>query len=136
VSSDVSHGRQCVVQPHTCVVCVPTGRRPYTTGLGLDNVGIIPNKRGQIEVNDHFRTQVPSIYAIGDCIPGAAYQKPAVPKFWYISVVISVRIRYDGVVRTASQDHRTAKAGIAPSRWGWVQGWLRRGLGLELSRDG
>lgn len=46
------------------------GRRPYTTGLGLDNVGIKPNKRGQIEVDDHFRTSVPNIYAIGDVIPG------------------------------------------------------------------
>jgi pyruvate/2-oxoglutarate dehydrogenase complex dihydrolipoamide dehydrogenase (E3) component len=46
------------------------GRRPYVTGLGLENVGITPNKRGQIEVDDHFRTNVPSIYAIGDCIPG------------------------------------------------------------------
>jgi pyruvate/2-oxoglutarate dehydrogenase complex dihydrolipoamide dehydrogenase (E3) component len=40
------------------------------TGLGLDAVGLSVNKRGQIEVDDHFRTKVPSIYAIGDCIPG------------------------------------------------------------------
>jgi dihydrolipoamide dehydrogenase len=46
------------------------GRRPYVTGLGLESVGITPNKRGQIEVDDHFRTKVPSIYAIGDVIPG------------------------------------------------------------------
>jgi dihydrolipoamide dehydrogenase len=52
------------------VVLVSAGRRPYVTGLGLENVGITPNKRGQIEVDDHFRTNVPSIYAIGDCIPG------------------------------------------------------------------
>lgn len=52
------------------VVLVSAGRRPYLTGLGLDSVGITPNKRGQIEVDSHFRTSVPSIYAIGDCIPG------------------------------------------------------------------
>eukprot|EP00878_Enallax_costatus_P000678 GHUV01000785.1.p1 GENE.GHUV01000785.1~~GHUV01000785.1.p1 ORF type:complete len:500 (+),score=149.32 GHUV01000785.1:741-2240(+) len=52
------------------VVLVSAGRRPYTAGLGLENVGIKPNKRGQIEVDDHFRTSVPSIYAIGDVIPG------------------------------------------------------------------
>jgi len=52
------------------VVLVSAGRRPYVSGLGLDNVGISVNKRGQIDVDDHFRTKVPSIYAIGDVIPG------------------------------------------------------------------
>jgi dihydrolipoamide dehydrogenase len=52
------------------VVLVSAGRRPYVTGLGLDAVGLSVNERGQIEVDDHFRTKVPSIYAIGDCIPG------------------------------------------------------------------
>lgn len=61
-----------------CAAAVASGRRPYTTGLGLDNVGIVANKRGQIEVDDHFRTKVPSIYAIGDCIPGVP-QPPAFP---------------------------------------------------------
>ena len=48
------------------IVCV--GRRPYTEKLGLDAVGITPNKRGFIEVNEHYQTSVPSIRAIGDVI--------------------------------------------------------------------
>lgn len=52
------------------VVLVSAGRRPFTEGLGLENVGIPTDKRGRIEVDDHFRTKVPSIYAIGDVIPG------------------------------------------------------------------
>lgn len=52
------------------VVLVSAGRRPYTQGLGLEAVGIETNRRGQIEVDAHFRTKVPSIYAIGDVIPG------------------------------------------------------------------
>jgi dihydrolipoamide dehydrogenase len=52
------------------VVLVSAGRRPFTNGLGLENVGLTTNRRGQIEVDDHFRTKVPSIYAIGDVIPG------------------------------------------------------------------
>ncbi|GBF90057.1 dihydrolipoyl dehydrogenase, mitochondrial [Raphidocelis subcapitata] len=52
------------------VVLVSAGRRPFTEGLGLDAVGIPTDKRGRIEVDDHFRTKVPSIYAIGDVIPG------------------------------------------------------------------
>lgn len=54
-----------------CDVClVSAGRRPFTEGLGLENVGLATDKRGRIEVDDHFRTKVPSIYAIGDVIPG------------------------------------------------------------------
>ena len=51
-------------------VLVATGRKPNTNNLGLENVSITPNKRGQIEVDSHFRTNVPSIYAVGDVIPG------------------------------------------------------------------
>jgi len=52
------------------VVLVSVGRRPYTDGLGLDALGVKRNPRGFIEVNDKFATNVPGIYAIGDCIPG------------------------------------------------------------------
>mmetsp|Transcript_1100 Transcript_1100/g.2298 ORF Transcript_1100/g.2298 Transcript_1100/m.2298 type:complete len:525 (+) Transcript_1100:14-1588(+) len=52
------------------IVLVATGRRPYTEDLGLDALGIQTDKLGRIEVDEHFRTAVPSIYAIGDCIDG------------------------------------------------------------------
>ncbi|CAB9508064.1 Dihydrolipoyl dehydrogenase, mitochondrial (Fragment) [Seminavis robusta] len=52
------------------IVLVATGRRPYTEGLGLEELGIQTDKLGRIEVDEHFRTAVPSIYAIGDCIDG------------------------------------------------------------------
>jgi dihydrolipoamide dehydrogenase len=52
------------------VVLVATGRRPYTAGLGLEALGIPLDKLGRITVDEHFRTAVPSIYAIGDCIDG------------------------------------------------------------------
>ena len=53
------------------VVLVAIGRKPYTTNLGLENVGITPDKRGFIPVDQHFQTSVPGIYAIGDVIGGA-----------------------------------------------------------------
>ena len=43
-----------------------TGRKPLTRNLGLENVGVELNQRGAIKVNDHYQTNVPSIYAIGD----------------------------------------------------------------------
>jgi len=52
------------------VVLVSVGRRPYTDGLGLEGVGVKVDERGRIPVDHHFRTNVPSICAIGDCIPG------------------------------------------------------------------
>jgi len=52
------------------IVLVATGRRPYTDGLNLEKLGIQTDKLGRIEVDEHFRTAVPSIYAIGDAIDG------------------------------------------------------------------
>eukprot|EP00210_Caulerpa_lentillifera_P002202 g2116.t1 len=54
----------------TDILLVSAGRRPYTKGLKLDNVGIELDKSGRIPVDDHFRTSVNNVYAIGDCIHG------------------------------------------------------------------
>ena len=51
-------------------VLVSIGRRPNTEGLGLENIGLEPNKRGQIEVDHDFRTSVDGVWAIGDVAPG------------------------------------------------------------------
>lgn len=51
------------------IVIVAIGRKPYTEGLGLENVGGKTDKRGVIEVTDHFRV-APGVWAVGDCIPG------------------------------------------------------------------
>jgi len=52
------------------VVLVATGRRPYTAGLGLEGLGVEMLPRGQIKIDDHFRTNIPGLYAIGDAVPG------------------------------------------------------------------
>jgi len=52
------------------VVLVATGRKPYTGGLGLTELGVEISDRGQIKTNDHWQTNIPSIYAIGDAIDG------------------------------------------------------------------
>ena len=52
----------------TDIVLVSTGRAPVTEGLGLDNIGVKVNGRGQVEIDDHFATNVPGIYAIGDVV--------------------------------------------------------------------
>lgn len=52
-----------------CLVAV--GRKPYTDKLGLDKIGVKVDNRGKIETDDHLRTSVEGIYAIGDVIKGA-----------------------------------------------------------------
>jgi dihydrolipoamide dehydrogenase len=68
------------------VVLVSTGRRPFTKNIGLEELKIETDRVGRIkvpaiprfvsashpppQVNSHFQTSVPSVYAIGDCIDG------------------------------------------------------------------
>ncbi|MGE0768792.1 MAG: dihydrolipoyl dehydrogenase [Hyphomicrobiaceae bacterium] len=52
------------------VVLVAIGRVPYTGGLGLEAVGVKLDKRGRVEIDGHFATSVPGIYAIGDAVAG------------------------------------------------------------------
>ncbi|MBS1543342.1 MAG: dihydrolipoyl dehydrogenase [Bacteroidetes bacterium] len=63
-----SGGQPIELKGDYCLVSV--GRRPYTEGLGLDKVGI-ETVKGQIPVDDHLRTKVENIYAIGDVVRGA-----------------------------------------------------------------
>jgi dihydrolipoamide dehydrogenase len=52
------------------VVLVSIGRVPYTEGLGLEGVGVKVDNRRRVVVDDHYATNVPGIYAIGDVIHG------------------------------------------------------------------
>ena len=49
---------------------VSIGRVPNTDGLGADKVGLKVDARGFIEVDDHCRTNLPNVYAIGDVVRG------------------------------------------------------------------
>lgn len=49
-------------------VLISIGRRPVTTGFGLENTKVRVNQRGFIEVNEQLQTADPKIYAIGDVV--------------------------------------------------------------------
>ncbi len=51
-------------------VLVSVGRKPFSEGLGLETVGVKKDQRGVVEVDDHFRTSVKGVYAVGDLIRG------------------------------------------------------------------
>lgn len=61
-------GEKSVIEADVMLVAI--GRRPYTDNLGLDKVGVALDKRGRIVTDNHYKTNVPGIYAIGDCREG------------------------------------------------------------------
>jgi len=51
-------------------VLLSTGRKPFSEGLGLEAIGVKKDSRGFVQVDAHFETSVPGVYAIGDLVPG------------------------------------------------------------------
>jgi glutathione reductase (NADPH) len=47
-------------------ILIATGRVPHSKGLGLENAGVATDRIGAISVNDESRTNIPSIFAVGD----------------------------------------------------------------------
>ncbi|MDB5735448.1 MAG: dihydrolipoamide dehydrogenase [Alphaproteobacteria bacterium] len=52
------------------VMLVSIGRIPYTANLGLAEIGVALDKRGRVVTDNHYKTNVPGIYAVGDCREG------------------------------------------------------------------
>ena len=52
------------------VVLVSTGRKPFSTGVGVEEMGIAKDPQGRIVIDKHYQTNVPGIYAIGDVVQG------------------------------------------------------------------
>jgi pyruvate/2-oxoglutarate dehydrogenase complex dihydrolipoamide dehydrogenase (E3) component len=64
VNVECSSGDKTVVGSHALLA---VGRVPNTDDLGLENAGVAVDKRGYVQVDDQLRTNVPGIYALGDC---------------------------------------------------------------------
>tara|TARA_R110000782_G_scaffold149815_5_gene242575 strand:+ start:521 stop:1927 length:1407 start_codon:yes stop_codon:yes gene_type:complete len=69
VKADDKKGQEVVFEGDYCLVAV--GRRPYTDGLNVDAAGVKLDDRGKVIVDNHLKTSVSNIYAIGDVIKGA-----------------------------------------------------------------
>jgi pyruvate/2-oxoglutarate dehydrogenase complex dihydrolipoamide dehydrogenase (E3) component len=52
------------------VVLVAIGRKPYTAGLGFENIGLEADERGRLIIDQEYRTRLPHIRVIGDCTFG------------------------------------------------------------------
>ena len=68
ISMETSEKKQ-IIEKYD-VVLMSVGRKPNTDGLNLEEIGLKLNKRKAIEINSQFKTNIDSIYAIGDVVPG------------------------------------------------------------------
>ncbi|MHA7878259.1 MAG: glutathione-disulfide reductase [Saccharospirillum sp.] len=66
------------------LVCA-TGRRPLVDGLDLSNAGVALAPQGHIEVNDHYQTNVPHIFALGDVIGRVQLTPVALAEGMYVA---------------------------------------------------
>jgi len=82
-----SKGEEVAVTGDYCLVSV--GRRAYTDGLGLENIGLGTDERGRVDVNDHLQTSVPGVYAIGDVVRGAMLAHKAEEEGVFVAEVIA-----------------------------------------------
>ena len=92
----------------TDIVLVSIGRKPFTQGLGLEQIGVRTDARGFI-ATEHFQTNVPNIFAIGDCTPGPMLAHKAEEEGAAVAQIIAGKwghVNYDiipGVVYTTPE---------------------------------
>ena len=65
---EIEGGERRTIEVEAMLVAV--GRRPFTQGVGLDQLGIACDPQGRVVVDDGFATNIPGVYAIGDVIRG------------------------------------------------------------------
>ncbi len=84
VTAEDPKGQAVELEGDYCIVSV--GRTAYTAGLGLENIGIKTEDRGnKIPVNEHLETSVEGVYAIGDVVKGAMLAHKAEDEGIYVA---------------------------------------------------
>jgi dihydrolipoamide dehydrogenase len=82
VKAESKDGKTVELKGDYCLVSI--GRRPYTEGLGLEKVGIELEK-GMVKVDNHLKTKIDNIYAIGDVVRGAMLAHKAEEEGVYVA---------------------------------------------------
>lgn len=96
-------------------VLVTVGRRPNTDELGLEQAGVEVSDRGLIQVDNQGRTNVESIWAIGDVVPGPALAHKASYEAKIAAEAISgkkVAVDYRALPAVAFTDPEIASVGL------------------------
>jgi dihydrolipoamide dehydrogenase len=84
----------------TDVMLVAIGRRPYTENLGLETVGVALDSKGRVVTDHHYRTNVPGIYAVGDCREGPMLAHKAEDEAVAVAEIIAGKaghVNYDAI---------------------------------------
>lgn len=87
VVADNEKGEEVTFTGDYCLVSV--GRKAYTDGLGLENIGLKTDERGRIETDAQLETSVKGIYAIGDVVKGAMLAHKAEEEGVFVAEVIA-----------------------------------------------
>lgn len=87
VTADDAKGKEVQFKGDYCLVSV--GRKPYTEGLGGDKIGLEMDDRGRIAVDEHLRTNVENVYAIGDVVRGQMLAHKAEDEGIFVAEVIA-----------------------------------------------
>lgn len=94
------------------------GRTPNTEGMGLEQLGIGTNRAGHLQVDDHLRTAVPTIYAAGDVAGPYLFTHMASHQAWYAAVNAlfgrfrKFRVDYSVVPWATFTDPEVARVGL------------------------
>ncbi len=80
-------------------VLIALGRRPNTDDLGLDKAGIATDARGYIQVDDQLRTNVPGVWALGDCNGRGAFTHTS----WNDSEIVAANLLENGERRVSDR---------------------------------
>jgi pyruvate/2-oxoglutarate dehydrogenase complex dihydrolipoamide dehydrogenase (E3) component len=95
VGVDCTEGDPEIVGSH---VLLAVGRRPNTDDLGLDQAGVAADSRGYIQVDDFLATNVPGIWALGECNGRGAFTHTAYNDFEIVAANL-----LDGEARKVSE---------------------------------
>lgn len=87
VAENMKTNEKVEIKADYCLVSV--GRKAYTEGLGLENIGLTTDERGRVLVDDHLQTSVPGVYAVGDVVRGAMLAHKAEEEGTFVAETIA-----------------------------------------------
>ena len=100
-------------------ILVAVGRKPFSEGLGLENVGIALDEKGRIPVDAHFKTSAAGVYAIGDVIPGPMLAHKAEEEGVAVAEMIAGKaghVNYDVIPNVIYTEPEVASVGITEAQ--------------------
>ena len=115
-------------------ILVAVGRKPNTSGLGLEEVGVVLGERGTVEVDQYLHSNVPTVYACGDVAGPFQFTHTASHQAWYASVNAlfspfkQFKADYSVIPWTTFTDPEVARVGLNE------QDAQRQGIPVEVTR--